>query len=69
MNIPFPHTLKITTIEKAITANIRFVFALFTADAASDKPIQIIIGPVTTGGKNLITFLTPTNLITNASKI
>ena len=38
------------------------VEALDIADEASERPIQIIIGPVTTGGRNLITLFTPTSL-------
>ena len=40
----------------------QLVEALLIADEASDKPIHIMIGPVTTGGRNLITLLTPTIL-------
>ena len=42
------------------------VAQLLSADGARQRPIAIIIGPVTTGGKNFITFLTPTNFISNA---
>ena len=65
--IPLPQMLKITTIAKAIKATNQFCWQLFTALPAKPRPIAIIIGPVTTGGKNRITFFTPTSLI-NAAK-
>ena len=51
----------------AMRAISQLVEALFTADGARLRPIHIIIGPVTTGGRNLITLLTPTSLIISAS--
>ena len=33
--------------------------ALFTATGESTRPMPMMIGPVTTGGKNFITVLTP----------
>ena len=47
-------------------ANSQFVDALVTAEGARLNPIQMMIGPVTTGGRKRITFLMPTNLITSA---
>ena len=55
------------TSKSATIARIQFVEQLFTADGARPRPIAIMIGPVTTGGKSFITFDTPTNLITKAS--
>ena len=37
-----------------------------TADGARLRPIQIMIGPVTTGGRKRITLLTPTSLMISA---
>ena len=56
---------KITTARATIARN-QFAEAFETAEGASDKPMQMMIGPVTTGGKKCITFLTPTSLITTA---
>ena len=65
-NIPFPQMLKIMITASAISARIQLVDALFTADGARERPIQMMIGPVTTGGRKRITFFTPTTLITSA---
>ena len=65
--IPFPQILKKITIARAIMASGQHVAQLFNADGARHNPIAIIIGPVTTGGKNFITRFTPTNLMTRAS--
>ena len=62
-----PQILKIITVPSAMIASSQFWEALLTAEGAKERPIQIIIGPVTTGGKNLITFLMPINLIISAS--
>ena len=66
LNIPLPQILKITITANAIIARIQFVFALFTADGARLRPIQIMIGPVTTGGRKRITRFTPTSFTTSA---
>ena len=67
LNMPLPQMLKIMIVPKAISANNQLVEALLTAEPARLKPIQMMIGPVTTGGKKRITFLTPTNLMISAS--
>ena len=64
--MPFPQMLKIMITDKAMRASIQFVDALETAEGARLKPIQIIIGPVTTGGRKRITFFMPASLITSA---
>jgi len=38
-------------VPSAINAISQFVDALAIADGASERPIQIMIGPVTTGGR------------------
>ena len=57
----------IITRPRATRARIQFVEQLLIALGASPRPIAIMIGPVTTGGKNLITLLIPTSLISPAS--
>ena len=53
------------TVRKSYSGNLsedvykRQVVQFETADGASPRPIAIMIGPVTTGGKNLITFSMP----------
>ena len=44
--------LKKITVPSAIKARIQFWDALLIADGARLRPIQIIIGPVTTGADN-----------------
>ena len=64
-HIPFPQILKAITIASAITARKGLTAALLTAEGARESPIQMMMGPVTTGGRKCITFLTPTSLINN----
>ncbi len=64
--MPFPQMLKIMIVPRAITAKSQLLDALETAEGAKDNPMQMMIGPVTTGGRNLMTFLTPISLITSA---
>ena len=66
MNMPFPQILKMMITANAITASHQFVLAFEIADGASESPIQIMIGPVTTGGRKRITRFTPTSLIIKA---
>ena len=54
--------LNMIITASATTARSQLVDALLIAEGASESPIQIIIGPVTTGGRNLITLFTPTSL-------
>ena len=65
--IPRPHILKNIIEAKATMARSQFVCAFLIADGASIKPIEIIIGPVTTGGKNFMTFSIVNNFISIAS--
>ncbi len=65
-HMPLPQILKITMTASAISARNQLEDALFTADGARLRPMQMMIGPVTTGGRNRMTFFTPTNLITSA---
>ena len=66
LNMPFPQILKMMMTARAISAKSQFLEALFTAEPARLKPIQMMIGPVTTGGRKRITFLTPTSLMISA---
>ena len=66
LNIPLPQMLNMITTPSAIIASNQFCEAFAIADGASERPIQMIIGPVTTGGKNFITFLIPTSLMIKA---
>ena len=61
--IPLPQMLNTTITARATSARTQFVEQLPTADGARPKPIAMMIGPVTTGGKNLITLSIPTALI------
>ena len=56
LNMPLPQILKTTMVASAIKASSQFVEALLTAEPARLRPIQMIIGPVTTGGRKRITF-------------
>ena len=67
LNIPLPHMLNTMITARATMARSQLVEALEIADDANDKPMQIMIGPVTTGGRNFITLLTPTNLKISAT--
>ena len=67
LNKPFPHILKIIITPSAIIARTQFVEALLIAEPASERPMHMIIGPVTTGGRKRITRLIPTSLMISAS--
>ena len=51
----------------AMMAIHQFAAQLLIADWERLRPIAIMIGPVTMGGKNLITLLIPNDLISAAS--
>lgn len=63
LNIPLPQILKIITVARAISASGQLVEALEIAEGARLSPIQIMIGPVTTGGRKRITRRTPMTLM------
>ena len=56
-----------TTTRIVTMASHQLVEQFVIADAESVRPIAMMIGPVTTGGKHLITFLMPKALINAAS--
>ena len=60
--------LHITIITIAKIATSQFFAQLSIADLESDRPIAIIIGPVTIGGKNFMTLSTPKALISPARR-
>ena len=66
LNIPLPQMLNPITTASATIASGQLADALETADGASERPMQMMIGPVTTGGRKCITFLTPTSLMITA---
>ena len=57
--IPLPHILNTITVIRAMRAIGQLVAQLSMADGANMSPIEMMIGPVTTGGKNFITRLAP----------
>ena len=57
--IPFPKILQKITTTMAIKAKPQLLEQFSTADLERFKPIAMIIGPVTTGGKKRITFPAP----------
>ena len=65
--MPFPKTLQTTTTRIARTATIQLSLQLSIAVLESVRPIAMMIGPVTTGGKNLMTLFCPNALIRAAS--
>ena len=60
--IPLPQILQMMTTKIATRAMGQLVEQLFRAEGARIRPMEMMIGPVTTGGKKVITFLDPTDL-------
>ena len=52
MKSPLPHILNIIITASATNASNQLADALVIAEPASERPIHIMIGPVTTGGRN-----------------
>ena len=67
LNMPLPQMLNTMTTASAINASSQLVDAFDIADGARLRPIHMMIGPVTTGGRNLMTRFTPTSLTISAS--
>ena len=67
LNMPFPQILKKMTVHRAIRARGQHMEALLIADGASPRPIQMMMGPVTIGGRKRMTFFSPTSRMTRAS--
>jgi len=51
-NIPRPNIEARMAVSRATSASGQFSFAIFTPEPANDRPIKIITGPITTGGKS-----------------
>ena len=52
LNIPRPNIEARIAESRATSAYGQFSFAIFTPEPASERPIRIITGPITTGGKS-----------------
>ena len=57
--MPLPHMLKPMTIAMATTATSQLAEQLVIAEEESVRPMAMMMGPVTIGGKNRMTFFTP----------
>lgn len=51
-HMPLPQMLKMIMTDRAITARNQLEEALLTAEGARLRPIQMMMGPVTTGEEN-----------------
>ena len=67
LNIPLPQILKTMIVPSAINASSQLLDAFEIAEGARLRPMQMMIGPVTTGGRNLMTRFTPTSFTISAS--
>jgi hypothetical protein len=61
-NSPFARIDTITAVNNESNANVQFSFAIFTPVPASESPINIITGPITTGGNRRSINLIPCHL-------
>ena len=59
LNMPRPKIENTITVTMATIATGQLVVQLLTATGARTRPMPMMIGPVTIGGKNFITFFTP----------
>ena len=59
---PLANKLTIIAVTSAIMASSQSSFAISTPVPASDRPISIITGPITTGGKRRLISLIPCHL-------
>ena len=59
LNMPFPNIENAITVAIATSATGQSEVQLLTATGARTSPMPMMIGPVTTGGKNFITVFTP----------
>ena len=66
LNMPLPQILNTTITARATAARNQLVDAFVTAEGASVRPMQMMIGPVTTGGRKRMTRFTPTVLMISA---
>ena len=66
LNIPLPQMLKTMMTARAMRARGQHWAALDTAEGARFRPMQMMMGPVTTGGRKRMTFRTPTTFTSRA---
>ena len=50
--MPLPQMLQITTTPSATKASSQLVWQFLMAEGARIRPMEMMMGPVTTGGKN-----------------
>ena len=65
--MPRPQMLATMMMAMETSASHQQLEALDTAEGARFRPMRIMMGPVTTGGRKRMTRLTPTILMTSAS--
>ena len=66
--MPLPQILQMTTMTIATSATHQQLSTLLIAEGARLRPIEMMIGPVTIGGKYFITLLVPYALKSAASR-
>ena len=66
LTISFPQMLAATMTAMDRRASHQQEEALLTALGARLRPMRMMMGPVTTGGRKRMTFFTPTSLMTAA---
>ena len=66
LTIPRPQMLQTTMMAMATMARGQLVEALLMAVGARVRPMRMIMGPVTMGGKKRMTFCAPTALNSRA---
>ena len=59
LTIPLPKILQMMTVARAMKAKSQFSEQLEMALGARVRPMEMMMGPVTTGGKKRIIFFTP----------
>ncbi len=57
--MPLPQMLQITTVASATIASSQLLWQLLMALGARIRPMAMMMGPVTTGGKNFIILRMP----------
>ena len=60
--MPLPQMLQTTTTRIATRATHQLPRQLLMAEPARDRPMQMMMGPVTMGGKKRMTFFAPKSL-------
>ena len=65
--MPLPQMLATITMASARMASHQLLLQFWTAEPERDIPMRMMMGPVTTGGRKRMTFLTPATFIMKAS--